>query len=154
MPAAPFTNTLVTLYVNTAVPLTEENIKENVWFADSNGDTANSHGQGGTVTNYLTDIVKNGNITWVGAVQDIRTYPNFYVIIQNITIGGTGNQNKININLEPTPNGNTHVNGRVTGNPSATPFEYTIFFRVGRVHSDGTRNWNDFNIDPRLRIIN
>ena len=156
MLAEPFTNTLVTMYVNTAIPLTPGNIEENVWFADTDGDTVDSHGQGGTVENYLTDIFKNGNVTWVGAVQNIQAYPSDYVLITDVVMSN-GNQNKINIDLMPsTPdNGNkTHVNGRVRGEPSSLPMEYCISFRVGRVESNGQRTWNDFTIDPRLRIIN
>ena len=154
MPATPLTNTLITMYVNTAVSLTPTNIKENVWFADTDGDIVNDHG--GNVANYVTEITKNGNVTWTGAVQDIRNNPSDYVLIQNITISN-GNQSKVNINLEPSSpaNGNiTHVNGRVSGNPSdpLIPFKYTIYFRVGKIDSNGLRTWNDFEIDPQLRM--
>ena len=152
MPATPLKNTLVTMYVNTAVVLNTANLKENVWFADTDGDIVNNNG--GNVTNYLTKVTKNGNVTWTGAVQDILNNPSDYVLIQNIVISN-GNQSKVNINLEPsTPaNGNiTHVNGRITGNASTTPFEYTINFRVGKIDSNGLRTWNDFEIDPRLII--
>lgn len=152
MPATPLKNTLVTMYVNTAVVLNTTNLKENVWFADTDGDIVDNNG--GTVTNYLTEITKNGNITWTGAVQDIPNNPSDYVLIQNITISN-GNQSKMNINLEPSSpaGGNiTHVNGRVNGNPSPLPFKYTINFRVGKIDSNGIRSWNDFQIDPRLII--
>lgn len=152
MQAAPLTNTLVSMYVNTSVSLTPTNIEQNVWFADSDGDIVNNHG--GNVANYVTDVLKNGNITWVGAVQDIRTYSGDYVLITGVVMSN-GNQSKVNIDLMPsTPaNGNkTHVNGRVTGNASPLPIEYTISFRVGRVDSNGQRTWNDFSIDPKIRI--
>lgn len=154
MPATPLTNTLITMYVNTAVSLTPTNIEENVWFADTDGDIINNNG--GNVENYLTEVTKNGNITWTGAVQDIRNNPSDYVVIQNVTISN-GNQSKININLEPSSpaGGNiTHVNGRVTGNQSPLPFKYSIYFRVGKIDSNGVRTWNDFKIDPRLIINN
>jgi len=153
MPATPLKNTLVTIYVNTDVDLTQNNIKSKVWFADSDGDIENDHG--GNVENYMTEVTKNGNVTWTGAVKDIQTYPNYYVLIQNIVISN-GNQSKINIDLEPSSpaGGNiTHVNGRVNGNPSPLPIEYTIHFRVGKIDSNGQRTWNDLYLDPRLKII-
>jgi pSer/pThr/pTyr-binding forkhead associated (FHA) protein len=151
-PATPLTNTLVTMYVDTSVALTPTNIKDHVWFADTDGDIVNDNG--GNVSNYLTDVVKNGNVTWVGAVQDIRTYPSDYVLITNI-IMSNGNESKINIDLMPSTPGNgnkTHVNGGAIGQISPLPLEYTISFRVGRVDSNGQRTWNDFSIDPKLRI--
>lgn len=156
MPAPPLTNTLITIYVNTAVTLTQNNIKDNVWFADTDGDIIDDHGTGGTVENYLTEITKNGNVTWVGAVQDIRTYPSDYVLITGIDMSN-GNQNKINLSAMPSSpaNGNpTHVNGRVTGNASPLPMSYSISIKVGRIDSNGQRITHDLTIDPRLRIIN
>lgn len=148
MSATPLINTLITLYVNTAVDLTPSNIEANVWFADSDGDT------GGTCADYTTEITKNGNVTWTGAVQDIKTYPKHYVVIEEVTIS-EGNQSKVRTTGEPSsnPNGNiTHVNGSVNGNPSPDPFSYTIMFNVSKIDSSGVRTWNTFTIDPRLII--
>jgi hypothetical protein len=150
MPATPLTNTLVTLYVNTSVELTNNNIEENVLFADSDGDT------GGNSTDYTTNITKNGNITWTGAVQDIKTNPKHYVLIEKVTLSA-GGKNKLNLNDEPSSpaNGNvTHINGRVTGNISDDPFSYSITFKVSQINSNNQRTWNIFTIDPQLRISN
>ncbi len=154
MPATPLTNTLITLYVNTAANLTQANISDNVWFADTDGDIINDHG--GNVANYLTEITKNGNITWVGAVQDITTNPSHYVVIEEITTDADG-RDKLNINHEPSApaNGNvTHMSARVTGNISPLPFKYSITFVVGKIDSSGQRTWNTYTIDPRLIINN
>ncbi len=153
MPATPLTNTLITMYVNTAVTLTEENKKDNVWFADTDGDIVNDNG--GNVSNYITDVFKNGNVTWVGAVVDIRANLSDYVLITGVVMSN-GNQSKINITGMPSTPGNgniTHVNGRVNGEPSPMPMEYTISFEVGRVDSEGNRTKQDLSIDPQLRII-
>lgn len=152
MPATPLTNTLVTMYVNTAANLTQSNIKDNVWFADTDGDIVNNHG--GNVANYLTEITKNGNITWVGAVQDIISNPSHYVLIEEITTVADG-RDKLNLSHEPSApaNGNvTHMSARVTGNASPLPFKYTITFVVGKIDSNNQRTWNTFTIDPQLRI--
>ena len=123
MPVTPLINTVVTLYVNTAGDLNSDLIN-NVWFADTDGDIANNNG--GNVDNYLTDVTKNGNITWVGAVLDIRANPSDYVTITEITTEPDADgRDKLNINHEPsTPaNGNvTHMSARVTGNVSLLPF--------------------------------
>lgn len=151
MAANPLTNTLVTLYVDTSAELTQENIEDHVWFADSDGDNS-----GGSCQDYTTDLTKNGNVTWTGAVQDIKTYPEHYVIIQEIRLGSS-DQNKLNLSSEPsTPaNGNvTHVNGRVTGNVSNDPFSYTIQFNVSKIDSNNQRIQSNFTIDPQLRIKN
>jgi len=156
-PATPLINTLVTMYVNTAIdPLTEANIKDNVWFADTNGDITDDNDNQGNVSNYTTMVTGQGNITWVGAVQDIRNNPNDYVLITDVVIK-PGNPGKISISKEPSPSqgigNNTHVSGRVTGNHNLTPFGYTIKFTVGRVDSSGNRTTsNELNIDPRIQI--
>ncbi len=153
MSATPFINTVVTLYVNTAGDLIN-NLEENVWLADTNGDIANNNG--GNVGNYLTEVTKNGNITWVGAVLDVRNNPSDYVTITGITpINDADGRNKLDINHEPSipANGNvTHMSARVTGNASPLPFEYSITFVVGKVDGNGQRTWNTYTIDPKLKI--
>ena len=155
MSATPLTNTLITLYVNTAVSLNSNNIKDNVWFADTDGDIADANGA--TVGNYLTEVTKNGNITWVGAVLDIRNNPSDYITITEITpVEGADGQGKLNISQEPSnpANGNvTHMSARVTGTASPLPFEYSITFVVWKIDSNGERTWNTFTIDPRIRIV-
>ena len=154
MSATPLINTVVTLYVNTAVNLTPSNIQDNVWFADTDGDTANNNG--GNVQNYLTEVTKNGNITWVGAVLDIRNNPTHYVTIIGITPSNDADgRNKLNISPEPSApaGGNvTHMSARVTGNASPIPFEYSIEFVVFKIDGNGQRSWNTFTIDPKLKI--
>lgn len=154
MSATPLINTIVTLYVNTAANLTPSNIQANVWFADTDGDTANNNG--GNVQNYLTEVTKNGNITWVGAVLDIRNNPSDYVTIIGITPSNDADgRNKLNISHEPSApaGGNvTHMSARVTGNASPIPFEYSIEFMVFKIDSTGKRTWNTFTIDPKLKI--
>ncbi|MBT8260906.1 MAG: hypothetical protein HKO92_07715 [Flavobacteriaceae bacterium] len=151
MPATPLINTLVTLYVNTAGDLNND-LENNVWFADTDGDVANNNGA--NVSNYLTEVTKNGNITWVGAVKDITANPTDYVTITGITPLGDL-RNKLSISAEPSnpANGNvTHVNARVTGNASTDPLEYSITFVVSKINNLGERHWNTFTIDPKLRI--
>lgn len=154
MSATPLINTVVTLYVNTAANLTQSNIQDNVWFADTDGDINNNNGV--TVSNYLTEVTKNGNITWVGAVLDIRSNPSHYVTIMEITPSNDADgRNKLNLSNEPSApaGGNiTHITARVTGNASPMPFEYSITFVVGKVDSSGQRTWNTFTIDPKLKI--
>ena len=153
MSATPLINTVVTLYVNTTGDLINH-LEENVWFADTDGDVDNNNG--GNVSNYLTDVTKNGNVTWVGAVLDIRANPSDYVTIIEITpVAGADGRNKLNISHEPSApaNGNvTHMSARVTGNASLLPFEYSVTFVVGKIDSNGERTWNTFTIDPKLRI--
>jgi len=149
MSAEPLKNTLVTLYVNTAVELTQSNIEDNVLFADSDGDSDAS-----SCADYTTEITKNGNVTWTGAVQDIRTYPKHYVLIQEVTMS-EGNQSKVITSGKPSNNPNdniTHVNGSVNGNISPDPFSYSITLRVSQIGDDNQRTWNTFTIDPRLKI--
>lgn len=154
MPANPLTNTLVTLYVNTDPDggLTQPNVIDHVWMADTDGDVADNNA--GHVANYTTNVLKNGNITWVGAVINIRTRPSDYVLITGIEVS-TGNTAKLRLTDEPaTPaNGNpTYINGRVIGNPSATAFEYRINFKVVHIDDQGVRHESDFFVDPKIRI--
>jgi hypothetical protein len=154
MTATPLTNTLVTLYIDTTANLSDPTVlKNSVWFADSDGDIANNNG--GNVQNYLTDVTKNGNITWVGAVLDIKSNPSHYVTIKDITPKDADGRSKLNINHEPGGPANanvTHVSARVTGNVNPLPFAYTITFVVGKINNLGERNWNTYTLDPRIRI--
>ena len=154
MPAPALVNTLVTLYVNTNPDggLNQQNVIDHVWMADTDGDVVDNNA--GNVANYTTSVQKNGNITWVGAVINIRTRPSDYVLITGITLS-PGNGNKINLSNEPSSpaNGNcTHVNGRVTGNATVNPFEYRINFKVVHVSDNGGRNEIDLCIDPKIQI--
>lgn len=154
MPTTPLINTVVTLYVNTAGDLNSD-LKNNVWFADTDGDIANNNGA--NVGEYTTVVTKNGNITWVGAVLDIRNNPSDFVTVIGITPEDTADgRGKLNINHEPSnpSNGNvTHMSARVTGEASPLPFEYSITFVVWKIDSNtGQRVWNTYTIDPKLKI--
>lgn len=150
MPSTPKTNTIVTLYVNTGFPgLSQNNIRDHVWMADSNGDIVDNNA--GNVANYTTGVLSKGNITWVPAVINIRTDPSDYVLITDVVIN-PDSSGKVNISKEPTANGPTHVNGKVSGNPSSTPFEYRIYFTVSHVENGIRKPLQSLYIDPKIRI--
>lgn len=140
-------NTLVTMYVDTAVKnLSQSNIEKHVWMADSNGDISNNNA--GKVANYVSGAQRKGNITWVAAVYNISKTPSDAVLITNVELKN-GPSQKIKIRLEPTKKNPTHVNGKIT--TSATVGEelsYTIFFTVIR---DGQPDLH-LNIDPKIRV--
>jgi len=152
MPTPPKKNTIVTLYVNTAFPgLSQNNIEDHVWMADSNGDIVNNNA--GRIANYTTDIIKNGNVTWVPAVINIRTDPSDYVFITDVVISSS-NSNKMQISPEPTSSqsGNTtHVNGRANGDPGDI-LTYTIYFQVSHVEGGVRQPPLALNVDPKMQM--
>lgn len=147
MPRPTKTNTLVTMYVNTrAENLSQSNIKDHVWMADSNGDTANNNA--GNVGEYLTGAQEKGNITWIGAVYEIFKWPSDAVLITDVTFVDVKNQ-KIKISPEPTKVYPTHVNGKVTNLAKINDvLTYKISFTVIR---NGLPNL-DLCLDPKIRI--
>lgn len=147
MPRPTKTNTLVTMYVNTrAENLSQSNIKDHVWMADSNGDTANNNA--GKVGDYVTGAQQKGNITWIAAVYEIYTAPSDAVLITDITFYDDTDQ-KITISPEPTKTYPTHVNGKITKLAKIhEELGYKIFFTVIR---DGLPNL-DLYLDPKIRI--
>jgi len=151
MSNTPKENTLVTLYVNTGVPgLSQGNIVDHVWMADSNGDIVDNNA--GHVRNYITGVLSKGNVTWIPAVINIRNDPSDYVLITDVKIS-SGNDNKITISKMPTSKDPNHVNGKVSGNPGGDPFEYRILFTVSHVGNDGKRKPpQHFYIDPKIQI--
>ena len=140
-------NTLVTMYVDTTVKnLSQINIEQHVWMADSNGDISNNNA--GKVKNYVSGAQRKGNITWVAAVYNISKAPSDTVLITNVTLKNDPSQ-KVKISLEPTKNYPTHINGKITKSAKVgDEFSYTIFFTVIR---DGQTDLHLF-IDPKIRV--
>ena len=152
----PRPNTLIIMYVDTN-GLTQENILDHIWMADTSGDTAND--SGGRISNYESKVQKGGNITWVGVVLNPITAPGVYVIITDIrNPDGTPISNNIFANLKHQPSqtpgaGGTHMNAKVASNPPTNdPIQYRIYFHVHTIDEHGVDSSQPFNVDPVLRI--
>ncbi len=164
MPAT--TDALIIMYVDTAsivayYPQTDSNttnVLDCIFIASNTTDpgspTENPSDPGGKTT-FITDLKSNSQIAWVGAVQQISTYPNDYVLINSITL----NQDNIGIiirskfggkNPNQSGSGDTHIDGIVKNNPGGTGSltDYTINFSVchnGQVY-------DNFKVDPKMKM--
>ena len=136
----PTKDTIITLTVDThkifEAP-NQEKVIESVTFDDNRGDGLGTDGP-----NYLSTIIKNNFVTWIGTVKEIEKYPNDQVLIYQIS-----NNQAVVIPNASSGYGRTHVDGRAVNRVIDEPQEYSISIWV--LHEG---NGQGFIIDPKIQV--
>lgn len=96
---------------------------------------------------FMSNVTSESKLSWVGAVTNILSSPEDFVIIEEIK-PKLGAKSFIKILDADKGAGDTHKDGYIDGKPECEPEEYRIRFTV---HSGGKRK--KYTIDPRIRIV-
>lgn len=140
-------NTIITLYVDTCKIWKYSNKKKDrekvldcVLLCDNHQDAP---GTG----DFMSNVTPKSKLCWVGAVINILSNPEDFVIIDKIE-PALGPKSFIKALDPDEAAGGTHIDGYIDGDDECDPEDYTVKFSV---YSRGKRK--KYTIDPRIRII-
>lgn len=148
------TDALIVVYVDTAnIPAGPVTDLSHVYLGDNQKDPEKTDPRA-----YVTQLQQNSQIAWFGAVMDIKSNPNDYVLVTGITM----TDDKIGITIRDknggrgksgAGSGDTHIDAIPTAvNSPKKMSTYTISFTVRHYNPDGSYVDKQCTIDPKLNM--